>query len=281
MTDTHRTATRSSRRRLRGRARFEGALGQPSAARSGPWNRAGNCTTHAIVADPDAMKVASPNRGQPRFGTDSGHAFAGSASVGHARAKVSERIERAPSFGEPNAEADRRGNCAVRRWTRTDSAFGRPSAGGVHTTNSSSAASGRRDGEHGTLFDRANGRRERGAQTRGAGNRVSGAWTRRNDLAGHRGLDAVAKTNSSRGQPRSESVRHKLIVRRNRAVRASWDGRVDRETERRARQRPSPDSGKRRDQKSRLREVRLRRVDRERNGAASCGRSHRADIEHA
>jgi hypothetical protein len=164
------------------------ALGQPSANSKWPVDRAGNCTAHAIVADPDAMKVASPNRGQPRFGTDSGTRMQVRLRSGpHARKSrnASSELRR---FGEPNAEADRRGNCAVRRWTRTDSAFGRPSAGGVHTTNSSPAASGRRDGEHGTLFDRANGRRERGAQTRGAGNRVAGAWTRRNDLAGHRGL---------------------------------------------------------------------------------------------
>jgi hypothetical protein len=60
---------------------------------------------------------------------------------------------------------------------------------------------------------RRNRRRERGAQTRGAGNREPRAWTRRSGFAGHCEDAVVAKTNSSRGQPGGESVRHKLMRR--------------------------------------------------------------------
>jgi hypothetical protein len=174
-----------------------------------PVRRGGNSSTDAFDADPDAIDLASPSSGNRS-----------SARIPDARAQVRlcricpRRSRNAPSelraSGNRSTEADRTGNCAVRRWARTDSRLGRPSVEVCTRQTHHSPQTGDETVNTTNSSDAASGRGERGAQTRVAGNRVARAWTRRTGGAGHREAGVVAKTNSSRGQPGGESVRHKL-----------------------------------------------------------------------
>jgi len=187
-----------------------------AARRTAPARHAGNCAASALrtlretgrvrcgplvtretVWRVRSMRIRPPNFGKPNFG----------ARIPGNRNAASELR----GLGNRASGAHCRGNSAVRRWTRTDSTFGQPRRRGVHTTNSSPGQLGDESVHTTNSSTAAGGRRERGAQTRGAGNRAARAWTRRTDFVGHCGFGVVAKTNSSRGQPGGESVRHKLI----------------------------------------------------------------------
>lgn len=80
---------------------------------------------------------------------------------------------------------------SIEACTRRTHDSGQPGRESVDTTNSSPAASRRR---------------ERVRRTRNLGNWASGTWTRRTCPMGHYRAGVVAETNSSRGQPWGERV---------------------------------------------------------------------------